>query len=158
MATNNTTKTSHTNTCSHNQTQTNHKHITYFQHRYRPTSFQVARGLHSKTRTVVSCMKRTCSHDREWAKAHALRYSGKLEPCVHRERADWTSDHCHCCWERRERREERLDWGASAVSSRALIWRFWYEGRTWHTTLNLIITRMCTVPQGKSDDEPIQSK
>ena len=48
-----------------------------------------------------------------------------------------------------------LDWGASAVSSRALIWRFWYEGRTWptrrppFTTLNLIITRMCTIPHGK---------
>ena len=25
------------------------------------------------------------------------------------------------------------DWGASAVSSRALIWRFWYDGRTWPT-------------------------
>ena len=36
---------SHTNTCSHNQTQPNtnkHKHTTHFQHRYRPTSFQVA--------------------------------------------------------------------------------------------------------------------
>ena len=50
---------------------------------------------------------------------------------------------------------KRLDWGASAVSSRALIWRFWYEGRTRptrrppKTTLNLIITRMCTIPQGK---------
>ena len=50
---------------------------------------------------------------------------------------------------------KRPDWGASAVSSRALIWRFWYEGRTWptrrppKTTLNLIITRMCTIPQGK---------
>ena len=56
---------------------------------------------------------------------------------------------------REERREKRLDCGASAVSSRALIWRFWYEGRTSptrhppHTTLNLIITRMCTIPQGK---------
>ena len=47
-ATNNTT---HTNT---------NKHITHFQHRYRPTSFQVARGLHSYARTVVSCMIRTC--------------------------------------------------------------------------------------------------
>ena len=54
-----------------------------------------------------------------------------------------------------ERGERREDWGASAVSSRALIWRFWYEGRTWptrrppKTTLNLNITRMCTVPHGK---------
>ena len=56
---------------------------------------------------------------------------------------------------REERREKRLDWRASAVSSRAPIWRFWYEGRTWptrrppNTTLKLIITRMCTIPQGK---------
>ena len=28
---------------------------------------------------------RTCSPDREWAKANALRHSGKSEPCVHRE-------------------------------------------------------------------------
>ena len=52
-------------------------------------------------------------------------------------------------------REKRLDWGASAVSSRALNWRIWYEGKTWptrrppYTTLNLIITRMCTIPKGK---------
>ena len=50
---------------------------------------------------------------------------------------------------------KRLDWGASAVSSRALIWRFSFDGRTWptrrppKTTLNLIITRMCTIPQAK---------
>ena len=61
-------------------------------------------------------------------------------------------------------REKRLDWGASAVSSRALNWRIWYEGKTWptrrppYTTLNLIITRMCTTSKGKSDDEPMQSK
>ena len=40
---------------------TKHKHITQFQHRYKPISFQVARGLHKYARTVVSCMTRTCS-------------------------------------------------------------------------------------------------
>ena len=32
---------------------------------------------------------------------------------------------------KKKEERKRLDWGASAVSSRALIWRFWYEGRTW---------------------------
>ena len=30
-------------------------------------------------------MMRTCSPDREWAKAHALWHSGKIGPCVQRE-------------------------------------------------------------------------
>ena len=64
---------------------------------------------------------------------------------------------CRTEMKREERKEERerLDWGASAVSSRALIWRFWHAGGTWPTrrppctTLNLITTRMCTIPHGK---------
>ena len=90
-ATNNTTKTTHTNTYYHILAHTNtyYKHIpphtttyqhnqtppthnTHFQHRYRPTSFQVARSLHSYARTVVSCMIRTCSANKDWAKVHAL--------------------------------------------------------------------------------------
>ena len=59
--------------------QPTHRHIpthnTHFEHRYRPTSLQVARGLHSYTRTVVSCMMWTCSPNREWTEAHALRHS-----------------------------------------------------------------------------------
>ena len=67
----------HTNTSQthHKHITKNHKHTkhnTHFQHRCRPTSFQVARGLHSYTRTVVSCMMRACSADQEWAKVHAL--------------------------------------------------------------------------------------
>ena len=64
-ATNNTTKTSLTTQCityQHIPIHTNahkHRHITHFQHRYRPTSFQVARGLHSYARAVASCMIRT---------------------------------------------------------------------------------------------------
>ena len=66
-ATNNTTKT---NTYQHKLTHTNTtKHNTHFQHRHRPTSFQVARGLHRYARTVVSCMMRTCSPNREWTEA-----------------------------------------------------------------------------------------
>ena len=38
--------------------------ITHFQHRCRPTSFQVARGLHSYARTVLSCTMRTRSGPR----------------------------------------------------------------------------------------------
>ena len=55
-ATNNTTKTTHANTYLHILTHTNTtkhhqhttRHITHLQHRYRPTSFQAARGLHRK--------------------------------------------------------------------------------------------------------------
>ena len=81
---------------------------------------------------------------------------GKLEPCVHRgSRLDERSPSLLLREKKRRERErmgkkkeerKRLDWGASAVSSRALIWRFWYEGRTWptrgppQTTLNLIFT------------------
>ena len=81
-ATNNTTKTTHqhmlshtvtychilthTNTTEHHQNTT--KHNTHFQHRYRPASFQVAPGLHSNTRTVLSCMMRTCSPNRNGPK------------------------------------------------------------------------------------------
>ena len=68
---------------------TKHKHITHFQHRYRPTSFQVARGLH----------KMTCSPNKA---ALALWHSGKVRAmCT--ERANWTSDHCHCHWEQKHR-------------------------------------------------------
>ena len=45
-ATNNTTKTTHTNTNKHNQTQTN-TDTSHISSTKRPTSFQVARGLHS---------------------------------------------------------------------------------------------------------------
>ena len=80
------------NTTKHHQHTT--KHNTHFQHRYMPTSFQVARGLHRNTWTVISCMRRTCSPNREWAAA-ALWHSGQVRAmCT--ERANWTSDHCHC--------------------------------------------------------------
>ena len=46
---------------------------------------------------------RTCSPDREWAKAHALRHTHKSEPCVHRE-ATGRVIHCHRCGERRQER------------------------------------------------------
>ena len=31
--------------------------------------------------------------------------TGKSDPCLQREIADWTSDLCHCYWERREQRK-----------------------------------------------------
>ena len=37
-----------------------------FQHRHRPTPFQVARGLHRNALTNVYCMMRTCSSNKEW--------------------------------------------------------------------------------------------
>ena len=46
----------------------------------------MARDLqHSYARTVVSCMMRTYSPNREWIEAHAHWHSGKAELCVHRE-------------------------------------------------------------------------
>ena len=45
-----------------------------------PTSFQVARGLHRNLQTLVSCMMRTCSLDRERAAAHPLWPSGQDWP------------------------------------------------------------------------------
>ena len=72
----------HAHTTKNKQTQT-------FRHRYRPTSFQVARGLHSYTRTVVSCMMRMCSHHKEGSTTHALWHSLQVR-AVCTERADWT--------------------------------------------------------------------
>ena len=95
--------------CSVSQAATHFQHIlplttTYYhiptQH---PFPAQIQAPLHSKwheactgnTKTVVSCMTRTCQTDREWATALALWPLGKSELCAHRE-PDWTSDHCHC--------------------------------------------------------------
>ena len=69
----------HTGTYEHILT---HHH---FQHRCRPTSFQVARGLHSYARTVVSCMMWTCSFNKEWTKVHAHWHWGKSELRLQRE-------------------------------------------------------------------------
>ena len=41
--------------------------------------------FNSCARTVVSCMMRTCSLDREWAKTHALLHTGESGPCGQRE-------------------------------------------------------------------------
>ena len=60
-----------------------------------PTSFQVARGSRRNTQTNVFCMMRTCSPNKGWATAHAFWHSGRVR-AVCTERANWTSDHCHC--------------------------------------------------------------
>ena len=65
-----------------------------FQHRCRPTSFEVARGLHRNTKTNVSCMMRTCSPYRDWAKVHARWPSGQVG-AVCTERPNWTSTYSH---------------------------------------------------------------
>ena len=78
-----------------------------------PISSTDAGPLHSKwheactvnTKTVVTCMMRTCQTDREWDTALALWPLGQVR-AVRTERADWTSDHCHCYLERRERKRE----------------------------------------------------
>ena len=105
----------HTNTSIHINTHRNtqHRHTTQpstfsFQHRYRPTSFQVARGLHRNPLTTVSCMMRTCPPGREWAKAHALWPSRQVRT-VCTERASWTSDHSLLLRSVVEREDEERD-------------------------------------------------
>ena len=92
------------NTYSHIPTHTNtYQHLTTrinTTQTCRPISFQVARRLHSYARTGVSCMMRTCSVNKERAKVHAPWHSGP-DRAVCTERANWTSDHCHCYWEKR---------------------------------------------------------
>ena len=90
-------KITHTTNCYHTLTQSNTtKHNTHFQQRYMP--------LHSKWHD--SCMLRTCSANKEWTKVHAL-WPLEQVRAVRIERADWTSDHCHCYWERRGERKRR---------------------------------------------------
>ena len=67
------------------QSTTPHQAHFSFQHRHSPTSFQVIRGLHRNTWTLVSCMMRTSQTNKEWAMAPALWPSGKTGPCVQRE-------------------------------------------------------------------------
>ena len=88
-ANNSTTTTTMTNNTLHHiatrtnthSTDTKHQAHFSFQHRYRATSFTrfAEESLHN------SFLMRTCSRDREWAKAHALWPSGKMGPCVQRE-------------------------------------------------------------------------
>ena len=68
-----------------------------FQHRYRPTSFHVARGLHRKNLINVSCMMGTCSPDKEWTTVRAPWASSQVR-AVCTERANCRSAHCHCYW------------------------------------------------------------
>ena len=77
--------TSHINTYQHA-----HQAHSSFQDRYRPTSFQVARGLHRNTWTIVSCMMWTCQTNKEWA-MHGPRTLALRQDST--ERANWTSDH-----------------------------------------------------------------
>ena len=83
----------HTTTTKHHQTPPNTT----------PISSTDTGPLHSKwheactgnTKTVVSCMMRTCQTDKEWVTALALWSLGQVR-AVRTQRADWTSDHCHC--------------------------------------------------------------
>ena len=77
----------HAHTTKHNQTQPN-TNTSQTPQNTTPTSSTDAGPLHSKwheactgnTKTVVSCMLRTCSANREWTE-----HSGKSELCVQRE-------------------------------------------------------------------------
>ena len=87
----------HAHTTKHHQTPPNttkHKHITnttkhntHFQDRYRPTSFQVERGLHRSTWTNDFCMVRTVSPNRECPKSGTLALRQVRAVCRQRERA-----------------------------------------------------------------------
>ena len=81
----------------HRQTQTNTDTSSPISSTRRPISFQVARGLHSfliRTSSAKQGMSQSTGTLTLW-QVRAV--------CAQREREpDWTSDHCHCCWERRE--------------------------------------------------------
>ena len=78
------------NTNKHRQTQTN-TDTSPISCTGRPTSFQVARGLHSfDTNKFVS--KQGMSQSTGTLTLWQVRES----ECTERE-PDWTSDHCHCC-------------------------------------------------------------
>ena len=55
--------------------------------------FQVARSLRGKHLNKSFLPDAIISANRDRAKSHAL-FQGKSDICV--QRADWTSDHCHC--------------------------------------------------------------
>ena len=89
-----------TTTTQHNNNYTAHD-TTPHQVHY-PVSSAETGPLHSKwhetctgtARQNVSCMTPTCSPNKEWTTAQALRHSGQVRAgCT--ERANWTSDHCH---------------------------------------------------------------
>ena len=81
---------------------TNQAHYS-FQHRCRPTSFQVVRGLHRNTQTSVSCIMRTFAKQ-----VHEPRSPTRVQiRAVRTERANKTRDPCHRHSEERERTRER---------------------------------------------------
>ena len=85
-----------TTTYYHIPTQPNTtKHNTHFQHRYRPTSFQVARGLHRKHQDSCFLHDANMSDRQGMATALALWPLGQVR-AVRTQRGDWTSDHYHC--------------------------------------------------------------
>ena len=81
-----TTSQNNTRQHAHSTDSSHFKTLLHLPHRNKPTSFQVARGLHlhSKTRTVVSCMMRTCSPSSVPRYMHSFP-KGKAGPCVLRE-------------------------------------------------------------------------
>ena len=91
-----TTKHNHTqtNTNKHNQTQTN-TNTSPISSTGRPTSFQVARGLHR-------CMIRTSSAIQGMSQSTGTLTLWQVRAVCAQIEPDWTSDHCHCCCERRE--------------------------------------------------------
>ena len=79
-ATNNTTKTTHTNITKHNQTQTHHPFPTQIHAHFIPSGTRFAQLFQDS----VSCTMRTCSPTRnEPRPTHSDTH--KSEPCVHRE-------------------------------------------------------------------------
>ena len=85
---------------------TNTKHNTHFQHRYRPTSFHVARGLHRKHQD--SCFLHDANMSDRQGMGHGPRtLTLRQVRAVFTERADWKSDHCQRAVKRETREEER---------------------------------------------------
>ena len=69
--------TKHTTGTPRHTTSTPLAHL-HFQRRYRPTSFQLARGLHKKPQTKFFLRDASNSPNNECAKVHAPWYSGKV--------------------------------------------------------------------------------
>ena len=87
----------HTNTHTNTHSTVHHRAPStfFFQHRYRPTSFQVVRGLHRKH--LDTCFLHDVNKSDHQGMGHGPRTLAlRQDRAVCAERANWTCDHCHC--------------------------------------------------------------
>ena len=164
-ATNKTTNTTHTTTYHHIPTQrTTTKHITHFQHRYRPTPFQVARGVHDANMsdrqgmghgpcTLALGASQSCAYTEsrldEWSLSLLLREKRKKERDTRRRERE-TREEERGRHEWRETREEKREtlpcvrWKRSRVyvQDARVLWR--HDTRHDHC-VSLLVFLFCFV-------------